>query len=67
MNTSIAARAGRWGARHRKAAILGWIAFVVLATLAGGALGQNNLPEAERGNGESKRADMIVDAAGYRE
>ena len=26
-----AARAGRWSARHRKAAILGWVAFVVLA------------------------------------
>src|SRR5687767_342322 len=29
---NLAARAGRWSARHRKTAILGWIAFVVLAT-----------------------------------
>src|SRR3712207_455574 len=67
MKPSIAARAGRWSARHRKTAILGWIAFVILATLAGGSIGQDNLPEAQLGNGESKRADMIVDAAGYPE
>ena len=31
---NLAARAGRWSAQHRKTAILGWIAFVVLATVA---------------------------------
>ena len=31
-----AARAGRWSAQHRKTAILGWILFVVLATVVGG-------------------------------
>ena len=30
---NLAARAGRWSAGHRKTAILGWILFVVLATL----------------------------------
>ena len=29
--SNLAARAGRWSAQHRKTAILGWIAFVVLA------------------------------------
>ena len=67
MQSSIAARAGRWSARHRKTAIIGWLAFVILAALAGGSVGQKNLPEAELGNGESKRADMIVDAADYPE
>src|SRR5689334_1842473 len=38
-----AARAGRWSATHRKAAILGWIAFVVLATVLGGKVGQKDL------------------------
>src|SRR4051812_113371 len=65
MSSSIAARAGRWSARHRKTAILGWIAFVVLATVLGGSIGQRNVPDAELGNGESKRGDMIADAAGY--
>ena len=31
----IAARAGNWSAHHRKAAILGWFAFVVLALAIG--------------------------------
>ena len=32
----IAGRAGRWSARHRKTAIIGWLTFVVLALVAGG-------------------------------
>ena len=28
---NIAARAGRWSAQHRKKAIFGWLAFVVIA------------------------------------
>ncbi len=69
MNQSrnLAARAGRWSAQHRKTAILGWIAFVVLATVLGGKVGQNNIDESAQGNGESKRGDMIVDAAGFPE
>src|SRR4051794_15245915 len=63
----LAARAGRWSARHRKTAIFGWFAFVVLATLVGGAVGQRNVPRSQLGNGESRRADMIVDAADFPE
>jgi uncharacterized membrane protein YdfJ with MMPL/SSD domain len=62
---NLAARAGRWSAQHRKTAILGWILFVVLATVAGGAVGQRNVADSAQGNGESKRGDMIVDAADY--
>ena len=69
MNQSrnLAARAGRWSAQHRKTAILGWIAFVVLATVLGGKVGQNSIDDSAQGNGESKRGDMIVDAAGFPE
>ena len=38
---NLAASAGRWSAQHRKTAILGWIVFVVLATVLGGKVGQN--------------------------
>ncbi|HEX2410777.1 MAG TPA: MMPL family transporter [Solirubrobacteraceae bacterium] len=62
---NLAARAGRWSAQHRKTAILGWIAFVVLATFLGSSIGQQNLKSAEMGNGDSKRAELIVDAAGF--
>ena len=62
---NLAARAGRWSARHRKTAIVGWIVFVVLATLAGSNVGQKELASSETGNGESKRAEMIIDAADF--
>jgi uncharacterized membrane protein YdfJ with MMPL/SSD domain len=62
---NIAASAGRWSAQHRKTAVLGWILFVVLATLVGGKVGQQNLEPSAMGNGESKRADQIIDKANY--
>src|SRR3954462_15185925 len=62
---NLAARVGRWSAQHRKVAILGWIAFVILATVLGGKVGQKQIDESASGNGESKRGDMIVKAAGF--
>ncbi|MGD9734578.1 MAG: MMPL family transporter, partial [Solirubrobacterales bacterium] len=58
---NLAARAGRWSARHRKLAIWGWIAFVVAAVLAGGALGTKTLSDNEEGVGESGRADAALE------
>ena len=62
---NLAARAGRWSATHRKTAIVGWILFVVLATVIGGKIGQNQLKDSASGNGDSKRGAMIVDEAGF--
>jgi uncharacterized membrane protein YdfJ with MMPL/SSD domain len=62
---NLAARAGRWSATHRKTAIIGWILFVVLATVIGGKIGQNQLKDSASGNGDSKRGAMIVDDAGF--
>src|SRR3954447_18111726 len=62
---NLAASVGRWSAQHRKIAILGWIAFVVFATVAGGRVGLNEIDQSEAGSGESKRGDMIVEAAGF--
>src|SRR4051794_41457056 len=64
---NTAARAGRWSAQHRRAAILGWFAFVVLATVAGGVIGTKSLQPAQMGNGSSKAADVAVDRAGFRQ
>ena len=36
---NLAARAGRWSAQHRKKAIFGWLAFVILAVFIGGSVG----------------------------
>ncbi len=61
---SLAARAGRWSAQHRKTAIWGWLAFVFLAFAIGGAVGTKTLEHTETGVGESGRADQtIADAA----
>src|SRR4051794_19386974 len=63
---NLAARVGRWSAQHRRTAILGWIAFVALATVLGGQVGQRTLDDAASGNGESKRGSMLI-AAGFPE
>jgi uncharacterized membrane protein YdfJ with MMPL/SSD domain len=60
----IAARAGVWSAKHRKTAIWGWIAFVLVAFAVGGAVGTRALEHTESSVGESGRADQaIADAA----
>ena len=46
---NIAARAGRWSARHWKTAIVGWLAFVVLAFMIGGNVGTKQLTQEEAG------------------
>src|SRR6266550_1160659 len=61
---SLAARAGKWSAQHRKTAIWGWLAFVVVAFMIGGAVGTKALEHTQSGVGESGRADQAVaDAA----
>ena len=57
---NIAARAGRWSARHRKTAVLGWIVFVVLAFMAGNNLGTETLTAEDSGVGDSGRAAQIA-------
>src|SRR3954451_798333 len=58
--TSLAARMGRWSARHRKAAIFGWLAFVIVAVLIGGSMGTKTLGDGDDGAGSSGRADKIL-------
>jgi RND superfamily putative drug exporter len=65
--SNLAARVGRWSAQHRRTAILGWIVFVVLAVVGGGKVGQSDLDQSATGSGESRRGDMIVEAAGFPE
>src|SRR5262245_44958143 len=57
---NLAARAGRWSARHRKTAILGWIAFVVVAFMIGGKVGTDKLDPELSGVGDSGRASRIT-------
>src|SRR5215208_5154854 len=61
-SNNLAARAGRWSAQHRKKAIFGWLAFVILAVFIGGSVGTRTLTDEEYGIGESGRADKAVSA-----
>jgi RND superfamily putative drug exporter len=59
---NVAARMGRWSARHRKTAIFGWLGFVVVAFVLGTMSGQKTIDPATAGPGESGRMDKILDA-----
>ncbi len=60
---NIAARAARWSTTHRKLAIFGWVAFVVLSIAIGGAVGQRTLTDSEATPGESGRAEAALERA----
>ncbi|HZV72688.1 MAG TPA: MMPL family transporter [Conexibacter sp.] len=60
---NFAARAGRWSARHRKAAVLGWVAFVIAAFALGNVVVGANSSSNRNGPGESGRAGRILDKA----
>jgi uncharacterized membrane protein YdfJ with MMPL/SSD domain len=60
---NLAGEAGRWSAKHRRKAILGWLAFVVVAFVVGGAVGQRYLTKPEMGNGESAHGLRIYTKA----
>jgi uncharacterized membrane protein YdfJ with MMPL/SSD domain len=61
MSRNLAARAGRWSARHWKTATFGWIAFVAVAVVLGGAVGAKQLDPSTSSPGESGRMDRILD------
>ncbi len=63
MNENFAARAGRWSAQHRRKAIAGWLVFVVLAVVGGGAVGTDTLDYERSGVGDSGDAARVVDDA----
>ena len=62
--SNLAASLGGWSARHRISAIAGWLLFVIVTTLAGGAVGQVTMTQAEYGTGESGRAQWLLTNAG---
>src|SRR4051794_40248729 len=58
---NLASRAGRWSAQHRKKAVFGWLAFVIIATFIGGSIGTKTIPSDEDGVvGEAARSQQIV-------
>ena len=62
---TLAARMGRWSARHRKVAIFGWLAFVAVAFVLGGIVGTKELSDVDAQPGEAGRAARIYADAGF--
>ncbi|SOE00450.1 MMPL family transporter [Blastococcus haudaquaticus] len=67
MQTSrnLAARMGRWSARHRKTAVFGWLAFVALAVLASVLVPQAQLEDGEELVGAPAQAQVILEENGW--
>src|SRR5690242_20008779 len=63
--TNLAARAGRWSAAHWKSAAFGWIAFAVAAVMLGNAVGPKEMKPWAIANGDSRRAEQILDRSGF--
>ena len=57
---NLAARVGRWSARHWRKAVFGWLAFVVVSFALGSMLGTNSLSATEPGPGESGQVQQIL-------
>ncbi|MFT2019241.1 MMPL family transporter [Streptomyces sp. 796.1] len=64
MKQNLAARLGGWSTRHRKTAIFGWLLFVVLIAVVGGASGMVEMTHSEEGAGDSVKAEKILEDAG---
>jgi len=57
---NLTARAARWSAGHRRTAILGWFAFVLVAFAIGSAAGLILLKGEEMGIGDSHVAEKVL-------
>src|SRR5262245_23118063 len=57
---NLAARVGRWSARHWKKAVFGWLGFVFVAFALGNILGINTMSVNEPGPGESGEVQQIL-------
>ena len=68
MNThqNLAARMARWSARHRKRAIWGWLAFVIVAFALGNMVGSTPISDVDQWSGESHDAEAALDRSGLR-
>jgi putative drug exporter of the RND superfamily len=60
-SNTFAARAGRWSAQNRKTAIWGWLAFVAIAFVIGGALGVKEPSNQNDYIGQSGQAEKLFD------
>src|SRR5437879_2982837 len=63
---NLAGRAGLWSAAHWKLAAFGWIAFAVVAVAAGSGVGAKQMKAWAVSNGESRRAEQILEQGNFK-
>jgi uncharacterized membrane protein YdfJ with MMPL/SSD domain len=64
---NLAARMARWSSRHRKKAIFGWFAFVLVTFFVGSNLiVQKDISDVDQFSGESRDAEQALEDAGMR-
>jgi RND superfamily putative drug exporter len=63
---NVAARMAHWSSRHRKKAIWGWLAFVLVVFIAGNMIGTTQISDVDQYSGEAHRAEVALDRAGLR-
>ena len=63
----LAEHIGHWSARHKKTAMFGWLAFVVVAITLGSLIPRAELTRAESEIGPPAQAQRILDAHGWKE
>jgi RND superfamily putative drug exporter len=64
--TNLAGRAGRWSAAHWKRAALGWIALAAAVFVVGLVVGTNEMKPWGYANGDSRRAEQILDQGNFK-
>jgi RND superfamily putative drug exporter len=62
---NLPTRAARWSAAHWKTALFGWLAFCLIAIAAGTAAGTKALKQADTASGDTRRAERILESAGF--
>ena len=65
MRTNLAGRAGRWSAAPWKLAALGWVLFALAAVVVGSAVGAKEMKSWAIANGDSRRAEQILDQGDF--
>jgi uncharacterized membrane protein YdfJ with MMPL/SSD domain len=64
---NVAARMARWSGQHRKKAIVGWFAFVLVTFFVGmNVIGQKDISDLDQFSGEAREAEQALDDAGLR-
>jgi uncharacterized membrane protein YdfJ with MMPL/SSD domain len=64
---NLAARMGRWSADHRKTAIFGWVAFVLVSVVLGMGVGLKQIDQSNSNVGQAHKADQILKHAGFKQ